>query len=421
MKDISMDSYRVQHTHITRNTDTIKNTHVRKLTSIALMAIMVGGGLTFAIPGMEPAYAAQISSNPNLKVSAEGQNASNEIAATNIVEVVVIDDLNSDFDSPTPIVTVDGTSLELRQETEEADEANEDATRLGGAWYGYFASADIQNSGLIDSDGNDAITAAEQGAVNALVTEPVPALNTLAADDNNPDTPDTLTTTGINVLLIEDLSDSFQVIYERANGDQTVSMQYDDPDSGVSLDRETYPQGTGVVITLDDMALNVDPTAADVWWFGEDGTAYYNAIPIEDTARITAEGKILIAEGVRDGKIETANMTKNTNIAAADPVAAESKADTRRTTSTDRAEAIIADVIATQPQKIRAALLLPNTETFSDTDPPNEFSDPPIPAEIIDYKGLAQVEYEIIEGFKPFLTVTVAPDRYLDAGQHRTY
>ena len=69
------------HTKITRNTDTIKNTYVRKLTSIALMAIMVGGGLTFAIPGMEPAQAAQISSNPNLKVSAEGQNADNEIAS----------------------------------------------------------------------------------------------------------------------------------------------------------------------------------------------------------------------------------------------------------------------------------------------------------------------------------------------------
>ena len=94
MKDNTrQDSYRVQHTHITRNTDTIKNTYVRKLTSIALMAIMVGGGLTFAIPGMEPAYAAQISSNPHLKVSAEGQNADNEIAHTNIVQVVVIDDL----------------------------------------------------------------------------------------------------------------------------------------------------------------------------------------------------------------------------------------------------------------------------------------------------------------------------------------
>ena len=61
------------------------------------MAIMVGGGLTFAIPGMEPAYAAQISSNPNLKVSAEGQNADNEIGITNIVEIViVIDELYDD-------------------------------------------------------------------------------------------------------------------------------------------------------------------------------------------------------------------------------------------------------------------------------------------------------------------------------------
>ena len=47
-----------------RNTDTIKNANVRKLTSIALMAIMVAGGLTFAIPGMEPAEAAQIIKQP---------------------------------------------------------------------------------------------------------------------------------------------------------------------------------------------------------------------------------------------------------------------------------------------------------------------------------------------------------------------
>ena len=115
MKDISMDSYRVQHTHNTRNTDTIKNTYVRKLTSIALMAIMVGGGLTFAIPGMEPAQAAQISSNPHLKVSAEGQNADNTIASTNIIEVVVIDDLNNDPTSSEPIVTVDGNTLRMAQ------------------------------------------------------------------------------------------------------------------------------------------------------------------------------------------------------------------------------------------------------------------------------------------------------------------
>ena len=109
------DSYRVQNTISRKNTDTIKNTTVRKLTSIALMAIMVAGGLTFAIPGMEPAHAAQINSQPHLKVSAEGQNAGNVIAHTNVVQVVVIDDLNSDDDSPMPIVSVNGEALTMAQ------------------------------------------------------------------------------------------------------------------------------------------------------------------------------------------------------------------------------------------------------------------------------------------------------------------
>ena len=130
--DNRTDSYRVQHTHKTRNTDTIKNTYVRKLTSIALMAIMVGGGLTFAIPGMEPAQAAMISSNPNLKVSAEGQNAGNEIASTNIIEIVVSDgDVNEANDSV--LVTVDGDPIVM--------------TFFSGAWYAYIASDAIYSTG----------------------------------------------------------------------------------------------------------------------------------------------------------------------------------------------------------------------------------------------------------------------------------
>ena len=117
------------HTHTTRNTDTIKNTYVRKLTSIALMAIMVGGGLTFAIPGMEPAYAAQINSNPNLKVSAEGQNADNEIAVTNISgghnQLMI---LNRRAIPTCQSVTVDAQPLLTLYQ-------------IGsGAWYAYFAS-----------------------------------------------------------------------------------------------------------------------------------------------------------------------------------------------------------------------------------------------------------------------------------------
>ncbi len=105
-----------------RNTNTIKNNNLRKLTSIALMTIMVAGGLTFAIPGMEPAEAAQIDSNPNLKVSAEGQNSENDIGATNIVEVVIIDEL-TDESGNRPIVKVDDKLLQMYF--------------FSGAWYGY--------------------------------------------------------------------------------------------------------------------------------------------------------------------------------------------------------------------------------------------------------------------------------------------
>ena len=60
------------------------------------------------------------------------------------------------------------------------------------------------------------------------------------------------------------LSSDFDVVYERPGADETVSMEFDNPDSGVSLGRANYPQSTGVVITIDDQALNVDPTSEDV-------------------------------------------------------------------------------------------------------------------------------------------------------------
>ena len=102
------------------------------------MAIMVGGGLTFAIPGMEPAYAAQINNNPNLLVSAEGQNTDNEIAVTNIVEVIVNDGDINELGDAEPSVTVDGTTLPMYQTG-------------SGAWYGYFASTGFESAlSLVD-------------------------------------------------------------------------------------------------------------------------------------------------------------------------------------------------------------------------------------------------------------------------------
>ena len=269
---------------LTRNTDTIKNTHVRKLTSIALMAIMVGGGLTFAIPGMEPAYAAQISSNPNLKVSAEGQNAGNTIASTNIVEVVVIDDL-TDTDQKKPIVRVDGTILDMYF--------------FNNGWYGYFANDDIKGTGVATIADGD--TEATDTQINNLVKNNPGRVNGADGEatagqlgGTDPVRP------GVALL---DLDGEFDIVYARAGGDQTVTLDLDDPDSGISLDRTTYPQNTGVVITIDDQALNVDPTSTDKWTFVSNGKQFFGT-PTTDTVT-----PLTTAVSDRDGKISDAQGT----------------------------------------------------------------------------------------------------------------
>ena len=415
--DNKTDSYRVQHTHKTRNTDTIKNTYVRKLTSIALMAIMVGGGLTFAIPGMEPAHA-QVQSNPNLIVSADGLGG-NVIAATNIVEVIINDPDNNESDDNLR-VTVDGTELNIRW--------------YSGSWYGYFADTDILTSELITQSNIDEDDATEQTDADRLVDRQV--IDNLVKDENTftVDPPLMINTDGVDgtvgdviapttladnkpLVQLIDLSDDFSVTYHTPI-QQTVNLEYDDPDSSVSLDRETYPKNTGVVITIDDQALNVDPTDTDVWWFGDDGTAYYNSISTETDAAAARVAAIKIAEDDRDEKIRMANVTRNGSIAEADPATFESAATSKRGTTLGTAQTIVADTTTYTPeQRTRAASLLPDTETFSDTAPLNEFSDPPTDAEIIAYKGLAQVEYEVTHGFEAIgeLTAPGDPATYMTA------
>ena len=247
------------------------------------MTIMVAGGLTFAIPGMEPAEAAQISSNPHLKVSAEGQNAANEIAATNIVEVVVIDDL-TDTDANRPIVRVDGTILPMYF--------------FSGGWYGYFADNDILGAGLgVDTE----------AAVDTLVTESVLQA---ATDDNL----GAVTTPADVVVLVLSLDGEFDVTYERAGGAETVTLEADDPDSGVSLDRTTYPRNTGVVITIDDQALNVDPTSEDSWYFSDGGASSYSTLESVQA--------VLTAATTRDTAIDEARTAMTTAIPE-DPAIAE--------------------------------------------------------------------------------------------------
>ena len=350
--DNKTDSYRVQYTHNSRNTDTIKNTHVRKLTSIALMAIMVAGGLTFAIPGMEPAHAAQIDSNPHLKVSAEGQNADNEIAATNIVEVVVIDDLTDEVGNK-PIVRVDGHIL--------------DVGFFSGAWYGYFASDDILGTGLVDdSDDDGIVNGDDQGAIDDLVTEsPFGNLDTSTDDTNT------------QVLVIVDLGSTFDVVYERPGGNEKVSMEYDDPNSGASLDRTAYPRNTGVVVTIDDQALNVDPTAEDTWLFRTGADPIYGVDANIANVAATAQ-----AQTDRDEKIENAKTARDNQLR--DPAGDRDKK--------------IADALDTLNEVKAAIAALPSLLTYAgdqDTDGDAAFVEKERREDVI---SAAETAYENVAG-----------------------
>ena len=352
--DNRTDSYRVQHTHKTRNTDTIKNTYVRKLTSIALMAIMVGGGLTFAIPGMEPAYAAQISSNPNLLVSAEGQNADNEIAETNIVEVVVNDGDINDVGDTEPRVTVDGETLRMYQAG-------------SGAWYGYFAGTGFESAlGLTCTDA-DFCSLEEAQAANVL-GDPTPRseVTGVLGIDN----------TRVHLFALDG---EFDIVYEKAGGDQTVTLDLDNPDSSVSLDRTNYPRNTGVVATIDDQALNVDPTREDTWWFADNGASQYG-----DVASIQA---YVTAANNRQGLIDDAQTVMDTAIGGVEYDGEEALGILKARQAA--ADVVVANALTTDERKLVLIQLHgqglrtaedDSTVTIAEIDP--------------NYKGTALIAYE---------------------------
>ena len=90
-------------------------------------------------------------------------------------------------------------------------------------------------------------------------------------------------------------------------GDQTVSMEYDNPDSGVSFDKSSYSRNTVVEATIDDMALNVDPTSDDIWYFDSvGGQAIYAGAELTTTQIETITA---VANTVQAGTTETTDAT----------------------------------------------------------------------------------------------------------------
>ena len=290
----------------------------RKHTSITLVMIMVAGGLTFAIPGADPAFAEVTTSNPHLYVSAEGQDPDNKFAEGNIIEVIIRDDSIGDTDGgeAEPEVTVNGADLRMLQ-------------TVNGDWRAYFMVGELfaylpcppdvscERPSLVPKQLDYGVfcSAREAAGLTGLdlsytIGVFIPAtLDNRAHEALPPDLPGHLPAnicsspfvqstehplireapdlTGhtlgdlwpfIQVLHFTPHSD-LDIEYNKGGNRETVSLMFTDPQEIVSLDRGKYPRGASVHISIEDYALNIDPTDEDVWTFatGPDGTAaYYN-------------------------------------------------------------------------------------------------------------------------------------------------
>ena len=102
----------------------MQDTARRKAASLALMTIMLAGGMTIAMPGEPPQAAAQTGT---LSVSATGA-----FGGPQILEIVVDDPSRDGLDSDTPLpdVRIDGSRVVMAQSDT-------------GKWYAYVASDEL--------------------------------------------------------------------------------------------------------------------------------------------------------------------------------------------------------------------------------------------------------------------------------------
>lgn len=249
----------------------MENEIVRKTTSLTLIAIMVAGGLTFAIPGTAPAHAQTTA----MSVSAVNDMFANSFVGAQVVEVSINHpDFRADDASERsfePVVTVDDNPLIMRQAT-------------NGVWYGYFV------------DANMAAAAHGNGMNFGTTTSSDPIDNNDAAELyygggnvlTNPD----LVTSRIVIQAFEftEASD-IDIELENGGGSEAVTLAFDTVEDYASLvlDRGIYPLESHVHIEITDTWLNIDPTAEDEWVFNTStNEAYYrpNAILEEEIEEI---------------------------------------------------------------------------------------------------------------------------------------
>ena len=274
---------------------------------VILAAVMV------VAPAVMVCMAEAEQSNENLYVSAENGIFENRFAGSMVVEVIISDPRFSDTAETRgePDVSINGRDLRMVQATDGnwyAYFANykaalaADATSVGapgtGLDFGMFCGPDTALSVLgIDisetrgvavpregftgaSNGDGGIPACtgteEMGhTINNVVRRPR-SINTGAVPDGQIG----LDPMAWPLVQLFSFENDVTIRYERAGPTQHVTLRYDDEiPISMELDRERYPSGAHVILTIRDAQLNQDPTDEDSWTFNiaDPAATFYQA------------------------------------------------------------------------------------------------------------------------------------------------
>ena len=262
-----------------------------------------------------PFLAGEAYANQNLYVSAQNPRFDNHFAGSMVVEVVVNDPDLKETNTVVgePDVTVNGRELRMVQGTD-------------GSWYAYFASVDAakaadqivagagaegkgldfgvfcsastdvsvlgadfsesegvaipQDGGLGGTNGQASFVACtgsigSTGIINNVVRNPR-SINTNSAV---PAGQIGLNASAWPVIQLFPSSNA-EIKYNKFSGTQQVNLRYDEiPNIAVDLDRQSYPSGAEVFVTISDIQLNQDPTDEDSWTFNVNSplAAFYQA------------------------------------------------------------------------------------------------------------------------------------------------
>ena len=377
----------------------------------------------FSIILLTPVIDAEASGNANLFVSAENSQFDNYMAGPMVIEVVVIDSDISDTNEGKgePDVTVQGKSLRMAQATD-------------GNWYGYFANlqsaqaADrtqpatpvagtTEGKGLDFGMGCDAASASALTGITLTQTKGVyfpkqlagtNAAGNLASDCALPGTTklshvirenktlnaNVATGNGLGQLNLPDntwpfvqLFDlnptgSVNINYNKGGGTQSTTLTFDTVDQFAYLesDRDVFPTGAQIQLTMTDLQLNIDPTDEDSWTWGTlvtNNTAYYqlfdedgnadadgtdaavNLIPVMNTDGFMFEdnGKLLLDIDTQNSGTEIVRIVDNDD------------SNTNGTSTVDASTVATDGGSITKPnQPVTFTELIPNSGIFTNYD-----------------------------------------------------